>query len=562
MAAALIARALLQRAAPGADYLFALVPAVVLSGVLCATGPAMLASALGVAVVAASEWPGLWVWPPGPMALELAMFIVAMAAVLAATALPHRARQRAAEAEARLAEVFRQLPGAASILSGPQGRVFLSSAASEDILGHSIRIRRSADDMEQYGGIHADGRPYRADEYPIVRALRAGEVVRGELLRYRRPDRTIELEVHAGPVRGADGRILGSVGMAFDVTERVAAERRLRESEAAFRALSERLSAALDVGELGLWEIDLATRVTIWDARLAAMLGLPPVRVELSPEAGRPFFATEDQARALADFERALETGEPYASEFRARTADGQTRWLMMRGLISKAAGRGFGVARDVTEQRLREDELRAAVQAREWLLREADHRIKNSLQLVIAMLSLARGRLSDPHAAAALTDAIARVHAVADAHLALQGSGDLRTIDVAAMIADLCPRLATLNPDVALQCVADGPINLAADKAIPLGLMVNEVLTNALRHAYAPGASGRISVAVDRRDTGLEVTIADDGRGMPSEGARRGLGSRVVASLAAQIGAVETRRSAPGEGTSVMFRLTLAEAA
>ena len=163
-----------------------------------------------------------------------------------------------------------------------------------------------------------------------------------------------------------------------------------------------------------------------------------------------------------------------------------------------------------------------------------------------------------DPQAADALTDAIARVHAVAHAHLALQESRDLRTIDVAAMVRELCGRLGALNPALALRCHAGGTITVAADKAIPLGLMLSEVVTNALRHAYEPGVAGWIEVRAAVRAEVLEVAIADGGRGVPSEGARRGLGTRVVSSLAAQIGAAETTESAPGGGTIVTLRLPL----
>jgi PAS domain S-box-containing protein len=272
----------------------------------------------------------------------------------------------------------------------------------------------------------------------------------------------------------------------------------MRRGEAALREGEERLRVALEAGGLGTWETDLGTGRTRWDARLAAMLGLPPEPIEVEGERLAGFIHPEDRQRAARNFAAAELSGSPYASEFRGLTAAGETRWFASRGLVlggKDGARRAIGVVRDVTERRRREEALREVLAARELLQREADHRIKNSLQLVGSLLRMHRSRVDDPEAVAALGDAIGRVDAVAQAHLALQQSHDLRTVDLGQMVQQLCARFGQLNPHVTSRCGAEGGLELDAERAIPLCLVVGELLTNALRHAYPPGIGGSVSV-------------------------------------------------------------------
>jgi two-component sensor histidine kinase len=97
------------------------------------------------------------------------------------------------------------------------------------------------------------------------------------------------------------------------------------------------------------------------------------------------------------------------------------------------------------------------------------------------------------------------------------------------------------------------------ADRAIPLGLIVSELLTNALRHAYPPGVSGTAGIATERVGDMLQVTVADSGRGIPTSPARQGLGTTLVTALTRQVGATLDSTSQVGEGTAIVLRLRLA---
>jgi two-component sensor histidine kinase len=209
-----------------------------------------------------------------------------------------------------------------------------------------------------------------------------------------------------------------------------------------------------------------------------------------------------------------------------------------------------------VTQRRNREDALRETLALRELLFREADHRIKNSLQLVMSMLEMQRQASGDATVVDAIGAATARVAAVAEAHLALQQNADFRTIDFSELVRRLCQGLAKLNPAIQLSCSIDDAMPMEADRAIHIALILNELVTNAQRHAFPQGGGGRISVRIARLPQQLSITVSDDGVGIAKEQSRQGLGTRVVRSLAALLRATVEIESGPGQGTRVAISL------
>jgi PAS domain S-box-containing protein len=464
-----------------------------------------------------------------------------------------RAQAAMRDSEARLRAVLLQIPAAVFILEAPEGRVTFQSHLLDEVLGKPELDMATAKATLRGWALHPDGRPYELTEYPSRRALFRGETIRAEPMIFSRGDgRLIDLELHAGPVRNEAGAIVAAVAVVLDVTARNQAAAQLRESEASLRV-------ALEAGRLGTWEVDPATNTNHLGASLAAMLGLPAAPVALDRAVSATFVHPDDRERVRADFADAMAAGGDYVAEFRAVRTDGVVRWVTAHGRIVRGADgrpvRAVGVIRDVTDRRLREDRLREAAEARELLLREADHRIKNSLQLVGSLLTLQRARLSDPDAVAALDGAISRVMAVGEAHRALHQSADLRHVALDEMLRDLCAHVGTLNPALSFVCDCPAVLALDTERAIPLGLVVSELLTNAAKHAY-PAGGGAVRVAVGVADGVFTISVSDDGVGLAGTGTpRAGLGSTIVRALVAQIGAAMDVESAPGEGTRTRLR-------
>jgi two-component sensor histidine kinase len=185
--------------------------------------------------------------------------------------------------------------------------------------------------------------------------------------------------------------------------------------------------------------------------------------------------------------------------------------------------------------------------------LKEANHRIKNSLQLASSLLRLQAKKYPDTYLEAELFQASSRIASIAKVHDRLSQTDNSR-VDVAGYLRDLCADLASslsLTPGQSVRVIAAHTM-ASADFAMSLGLIVTELVTNALKHAYRDGASGEIQVAfVSLADGTLQLTIADKGIGLPKgfEMAEHGgLGMLFLESLCHSLKAdLEIDRTPPG---------------
>lgn len=215
-------------------------------------------------------------------------------------------------------------------------------------------------------------------------------------------------------------------------------------------------------------------------------------------------------------------------------------------GLIGIAVERHQGDAR-----------LRDALDHQVQLTREMSHRVKNSLATVAGLLSLQARTTEDQQARDALADARSRVEAVAQVHDQLWRQPDLAAVELSGFLGSLCEKLRESAPGHAITCEAPA-MPIPADLAIPLGLFVNELVTNAIKYAY-PGGHGPVRVeAVPEGEGRFRLSVSDDGVGLPegfdTAAARRSLGMRVIHGLARQLGG---ELSVTGQG-GACFSLTV----
>ena len=198
----------------------------------------------------------------------------------------------------------------------------------------------------------------------------------------------------------------------------------------------------------------------------------------------------------------------------------------------------------------------------RDLFLEEFDHRVKNNFTLVAAMLDLQRRRTGSAETADALGTALARVQSIARAHRHLyRGATAPGEVDMASYLDELCTALSDalfLNGAIMLDCTSDHA-TLPRDRAVSIGLIVNELVTNAAKHAFTDREAGRISVEFRTAGRGWTLSVADNGRGTSPEllakGREGGLGQRLTESFARQAGG-ELRAESGPEGTRVTVDL------
>ena len=181
--------------------------------------------------------------------------------------------------------------------------------------------------------------------------------------------------------------------------------------------------------------------------------------------------------------------------------------------------------------------DLREALDHQAMLTREMSHRVKNSLASVVGLLRVQSRSAQSEEVRNALKDAASRITTIAQVHDHLWRSTKIGFVDIADFAGELCRKLQeTVSHKVS--CTV-GHLMISADKAIPLGLLINEIVTNSAKHAY-PDASGEILVSGERRGTDLHVEVSDYGIGLPKDfdidQPRASLGFKVIRSLIAQL--------------------------
>ncbi len=170
--------------------------------------------------------------------------------------------------------------------------------------------------------------------------------------------------------------------------------------------------------------------------------------------------------------------------------------------------------------------ELQAALEAQRLLLNEVDHRVKNNLQMIASLIVMQSRNIADPSVRRSLMSTLERVEALSAVHRRLYRSSDISCFDLAEFSRDLARDLvsASSRPDVKLELDLEA-LEVPADRAAPIALMVNEIVTNSLKHAFTESQPGTIALSVKRIDGHATITIEDDGIGMHHDGGGRGDG-------------------------------------
>lgn len=209
--------------------------------------------------------------------------------------------------------------------------------------------------------------------------------------------------------------------------------------------------------------------------------------------------------------------------------------------LLARAIEQGIRRVRMQAEKERAETQLRESNERLEAMLHEVNHRVANSLQLVSAFVYMQARNAGNEETRAALGDTQRRIAAIAQVHRRLYTGDSVNRVDMAeylgSLLNDLEETWSTPEGPRSLSLVAE-PIELATDKAVAVGLIVNELVSNACKYAYAADAGGEVRVALRAEGDKFLLKVEDDGCGMPADGAVKGtgLGTKLINAMAATL--------------------------
>ena len=378
-----------------------------------------------------------------------------------------------------------------------------------------------------------------------------------------------------------------------------------KEAEQALLESEERLRLAMEGADVASWDWDLKTGTAVFSDRFYTMLEYRPGEFPATFEGWIAHIHPDDKERVLPDLKKQIAEKRPLCEiEYRLLTKDGNWLWILGRGKIAEFDENGTpsrltGVNIDITSRRLMESEIRSlntvleervkdrtealekANQSLEeenaqrleaerklkgsydekvMLLKEIHHRVKNNLQIIASLLNLQSRYIRDEPTLAAIRESQNRVKAMALVHEKLYKAEDISHISLADYLRFLGTGLFQFYDAKSrgIQFQLDiGEVNVDINSAIPLGLIINELISNSLKYAFPDGRKGEISIRVTKEEHTLTVLFRDTGIGIPADldwQNTQSLGLRLVNTLVDQMdGTIELDRSGGTQFTMVV---------
>ena len=413
-------------------------------------------------------------------------------------------------------------------------------------------------------------RTYPADRTPLARAL-LGEGSTVTDMEFCQEDRRLPVEVTGAPIFDGKGELRYAVAVYRDITERRKAEQAVALSEEKYRELVENIN---DV----VFSTDAEGRISYISPVATHLLGY-----STKDMVGRHFsdFVHQDDKDRIVDDIRETLSGKVRPSEYRVIASSGAVHWVRSSSQpirSGKSVIGARGMMNDITFQKEAEERLMSSLKEKEVLLKEVHHRVKNNLQIIQSLLNMQGRRSAEAGVLEALRESQNRVRTMALIHETLYQAKDMARIDFGTYLQKLIKNLYDaygLGPGEVGIVVEAGRFDVGIDAAIPLGLIINELVSNSLKHAFpfltgrAAGGDAAPADASDRRPCNIAVRfdttgnkdetvleVQDDGIGMP-EGLdfcrSRTLGLELVVTLVKQLeGTIELVK---GGGTRYLIR-------
>ncbi|MGB9838141.1 sensor histidine kinase [Methanothermobacter sp.] len=277
------------------------------------------------------------------------------------------------------------------------------------------------------------------------------------------------------------------------------------------------LREAQKIGRIGSWQWDIASDTLSCSEEALRILGIPgeEFRGSLDEMVSR---IHPDEQETFRDSIRSL---RPFEGEYRVVRDDGSISVVLLRAKVLKDP-RGnpksvIGIKQDITEDKRIRESLEASIREKEFLLSEMHHRVKNNLQLISSLIRLQSRYIDDERALEIFTECQNRVKSIALVHEKLYGAGDGMAVNLRDYMEDLLSELMDMcrGRDIVFRMELE-EVHVGIKTAVSIGLIVNELVTNAIKHGVVSGGEVRIGLSLS--DGRGVLTVADNGRGLPPD--------------------------------------------
>ena len=297
-----------------------------------------------------------------------------------------------------------------------------------------------------------------------------------------------------------------------------------QNTEAALKHSREQYALAQRAARIGSLDLDLTTGKLYCSDTTWSILGGKKWDVEPTFDFFLLMVHPDDHEILHNAIQKCIEENRHYDIEHRILLPDGSVRWVLMTGAVIKdetgTPARIIGMIRDITERKESAEKINASLREKEVLLKEIHHRVKNNLQVISSLMYLQSNSVKDKNMAGIFKDCESRIRSMALVHERLYQSKSMAEIDffeyVKSLAGYLVQSYGSNHGFIRLETHIDN-IFLDINTAIPCGLIISELVSNALKHAFPDGKQGEIVISFTRDETGTYTqTVRDNGMGLP----------------------------------------------
>lgn len=345
-------------------------------------------------------------------------------------------------------------------------------------------------------------------------------------------------------------------GVSFDVTEQKLAEERLQESEQRLRLLVE------NVREYALFQTDLEGRVTTWNPGAERVFGYGSAEI-LGVPVQRLLALSDHQIGLVAEELGRVSKGERLQDARWLLRKDGTRFWAQWASEpLQDESGAVRGVVkvlRDETDRRRAEESMQESLAEKEALLREVHHRVKNNLQVITSLLNLQASQVNDERVLSMFDEARNRVYAIAAIHELIYKSASLSAVHLVDYARQLVPDVVKMfgaQDRIEVAVEGDGA-TLELERAVPFGLLLNEMVSNVCKHAFPDNTRGELRIRLSDEPQMIVLEVLDNGVGLPpgfGEKQPATLGFQLMQALVRQLRGSMTVVPAPGARLRVVI--------
>ena len=436
----------------------------------------------------------------------------------------------------------------------------------------------------------------------IMTFLAQGNSWSGEFEVKRKNGETFPAWVIDSPIHDEQGKFIGIIGISINIAQKKQLNQALKASEQNFRQLAE------NIPEVFFIQNHDHSKIIYISSAYEKIWGRSCQSLYEEPDSWIDSVHPDDLPWLLDNFKNQLTTQIPFCGEYRIFRPNGEIRWIFVRSFFIRNKNgnieRTVGIAEDITKRKLAEEEkqqllqqieqynktletkvlvrthqlkvineqleeeieerkqtakqLKASLKEKELLLKEVHHRVKNNLQIISSILSLQSNYIQEPQILSTLQDTQNRIASMALIHEKLYESKNLGQISFTDYLTNLAQNLFSsynINPHLIKLKLEVEDIPLDVDTAIPCGLLINELVSNSLKHAFREKQVGQITISFSVMVKGeLCIEVRDNGIGLPTDfdvEQTGSLGLRLIRALTRQMRGLLEIDNNPNLGTT-----------